>query len=201
MKDPYEVLGIPRTSDMSKVKSAYRELVKKYHPDNYAGTPLTDLANEKMQEINDAYDAIVSGKANGSYSSSGSSSNSYAFSEVEDLIRQSRLDDAEALLESFSDSEKSAHWYYLKGQINYMRGWSQQAYSYFSMAHNMDPNNRQYAAAFEKMSGARSGGFRTSQRQTDVGGCGGCDGCDICSGLLCADCCCECFGGDLISCC
>ena len=30
---------------------------------------------------------------------------------------------------------------------------------------------------------------------------GGCTACDICNGLICADCCCECMGGDLISCC
>ena len=31
--------------------------------------------------------------------------------------------------------------------------------------------------------------------------CGGCNACDMCSSLICADCCCECMGGDLISCC
>ena len=30
---------------------------------------------------------------------------------------------------------------------------------------------------------------------------GGCTACDVCNGLICADCCCECMGGDLISCC
>ena len=30
---------------------------------------------------------------------------------------------------------------------------------------------------------------------------GGCSSCDVCQGLICADCCCECLGGDLISCC
>ena len=64
MKDPYEVLGVPRGSDREKVKAAYRELAKKYHPDQYAGTPLADLANEKMQEVNEAYDAILSGSSN-----------------------------------------------------------------------------------------------------------------------------------------
>ncbi len=29
----------------------------------------------------------------------------------------------------------------------------------------------------------------------------GCSACDVCYGLMCADCCCECLGGDLISCC
>ena len=52
MRDPYEVLGIPRNADAAQVKSAYRALAKKYHPDNYADSPLASAANEKMQELN-----------------------------------------------------------------------------------------------------------------------------------------------------
>ena len=57
-KDPYKVLGVDRTATDDEIKSAYRELAKKYHPDNYVGSPLADLAQEKMKEINEAYDKI-----------------------------------------------------------------------------------------------------------------------------------------------
>ena len=43
MKDPYEVLGINQGASQSEIKAAYRELVKKYHPDRYQGNPLADL--------------------------------------------------------------------------------------------------------------------------------------------------------------
>ena len=59
MNNPYEVLGISRNATDEQVKNAYRELARKYHPDNYADNPLSDLASEKMKEINDAYDAIM----------------------------------------------------------------------------------------------------------------------------------------------
>ena len=59
MTDPYKVLGVSPTATDEQVKSAYRELAKKYHPDNYVNNPLSDLAEEKMQEINQAYDAIL----------------------------------------------------------------------------------------------------------------------------------------------
>ena len=54
MKDPYQILGISRNATDEEVKNAYRNLAKKYHPDNYIGTPLAETANEKMQEIADA---------------------------------------------------------------------------------------------------------------------------------------------------
>ena len=59
MRDPYEVLGIAPTATDDEVKTAYRNLARKYHPDNYTDNPLSDLAQEKMQEINEAYDTIV----------------------------------------------------------------------------------------------------------------------------------------------
>ena len=57
-KDPYKVLGVDKNATDEEIKSAYRELAKKFHPDNYVGSPLADLAGEKMKEINDAYDKI-----------------------------------------------------------------------------------------------------------------------------------------------
>lgn len=203
MKDPYEVLGVPRGSDREKVKSAYRELAKKYHPDQYSGSPLEDLAKEKMQEINEAYDAIMSGNTGSRSQSTGSAYNVNDYSAVENLIDRGQLEEAERILETMSSDNRDAHWYYLKGQINYKRGWTQQAYSYYSMAYNMQPGNPIYRDAFERVSSNRNGGFRTNRTQSHGGnsGCCSCDGCDICTGLMCADCCCECFGGDLISCC
>jgi DnaJ-class molecular chaperone len=60
MKDPYSILGVKYDASDDEVKEAYRNLVRKYHPDNYTDdNPLKDLANEKMQEVNEAYDQIV----------------------------------------------------------------------------------------------------------------------------------------------
>ena len=59
MRDPYEVLGVPRTASQDEIKKKYRELAKKYHPDKYAGNDLADLAQEKMKAVNEAYDTIM----------------------------------------------------------------------------------------------------------------------------------------------
>lgn len=77
MRDPYEVLGVPRGASEEEVTRAYRELAKKYHPDLNPGD---EAAAQKMSEINEAYDRIRRGDTQPSYtpySSYGPSTGSY----------------------------------------------------------------------------------------------------------------------------
>ena len=59
MNDPYQILGVSENASDEEIKKAYRELARKYHPDNYHDNPLADLAQEKMKEINAAYEQIT----------------------------------------------------------------------------------------------------------------------------------------------
>ena len=66
MNDPYSVLGVNPDASDDEIKRVYRELARKYHPDNYQDNPLADLAEEKMKEINEAYDSITKMRSGGS---------------------------------------------------------------------------------------------------------------------------------------
>ena len=202
MNNPYKVLGVNEGASQEEIRAAYLKLVKKYHPDKYTDTDLKELANEKLVEINEAYDSIVMGAPSGGsgYSSGGYSQYGAAdYSDIRAKINSGRLDDAQILLDGIPEGSRDAQWYYLKGTVQQKRGWLEEAAKNFATASNLDPSNNTYKMAYNKVNNARSGGYRTERRaERDSSGC---SGCDICSGLLCADCCCECFGGDLIPCC
>lgn len=68
--NPYEVLGVKPGASQEEIKSAYRKLVKQYHPDQYVDNPLKDLAQEKLAEVNKAYDMLKNGGGNTNYNSS-----------------------------------------------------------------------------------------------------------------------------------
>ena len=80
-KDPYKILGVSPTASDAEIKSAYKELVKKYHPDQYQDNPLADVAEEKMSEINAAYDQIMTSRRGGGYQSAESGYDGYASSQ------------------------------------------------------------------------------------------------------------------------
>ena len=85
-RDYYEVLGIGKNATDAEIKSAYRKLAKKYHPDQYADSPLKDLADEKMKESNEAYDAITAQRKGGG---AGRLFGSVTTQEIADALKQS----------------------------------------------------------------------------------------------------------------
>lgn len=64
--DPYKVLGIAPNATDDEIKVAYRKMAKKYHPDLNGGSK---AAEEKMKEVNEAYNILIKHKNTGSNSS------------------------------------------------------------------------------------------------------------------------------------
>ena len=194
MNDPYQVLGVKPDASDEEVKRAYRDLARKYHPDNYQNNPLADLAEEKMKEINEAYDAVTKQRSGGGgYSSGGgayqsqgsyqqSQSSSPVFAQVRNLINSGNLDQAERLLRE--NNTRSAEWYFLAGSVAYRRGWLDEAMQNYQMAVRMDPNNMEYRQAYAMM---QQGG--AAYRPAGYGA-GGVDAMDCCTTMLCLNCLC-----------
>ena len=203
MRDPYQVLGIPSTATDEEVKKAYRNLARKYHPDNYHDNPLEDLAQERMKEINDAYETIRTqrkaaqsgGQSYGGYTggySQGYNAGAYGgvWQRVRLAISQGNLNLAEELLNAQTDH--NGEWNFLKGAVCYKRGWMDEARRYYETAVQMDPGNAEYQRALDMLNGNGAAYRPNGYGHVTTGNCAG----DNCSSLCAACACMNClFGG------
>ncbi len=202
MGNPYEVLGVAENASDNEVREAYRRLARQYHPDNCSNDFQRQMAEKRMQEVNEAYDRIIQMRRDFNGGSSNRGKASYGSSGLADVrakINQGRLDDAQTILDGIPPADRTAEWHYLKGTIQHRRGWFNEAAVNFEDACRMDPGNREYKAAYDSVRRAQNGGYREHRNVNNRAG--GCSACDICTGLMCADCCFECMGGDFIRCC
>ena len=201
MRDPYQVLGVSSTPTDEEIKKAYRNLARKYHPDNYHDNPLADLAQERMKEINEAYEAIQSQRKGGGqpsygaygYQNAGNSYGGYTgstkFQRVRSAINQGDLNLAEELLNASSD--RGAEWHYLKGAICYRRGWMDEARRYYTTACQIDPSNGEYRQALDYMENGSSEAYHPGGT---VFGTELCGDSSLCMRMCCAYMLCNGFG-------
>ena len=201
MKNPYEVLGVREGSSIEEIKKAYKELVRKYHPDQYQNHPLSDLAEEKLKEINEAYDTLSKQYEGNNVGNNGNSNgyrgNDSSFAQARNYINLGNILAAEQLLDR--SGSRTAEWFYLKGVIFMRKGWYNEANTNLQTACSMEPNNPEYRNALNAINNSNRGFQSTSYNRRGYGNDP--DMCQICSCLYCADCCCECGGGDLVGCC
>lgn len=211
MRDPYQVLGVPSTATDDEVKKAYRNLARKYHPDNYHNNPLADLAQERMKEINEAYEEIQSQRKRASSGSAGSGygtsyggagyGGGYAgyqaytgpYQRVRMAIQQGNLNLAEELLNAMQDH--NAEWNFLKGAVCTRRGWMDEAKRYYQTAVQMDPGNAEYQRALDMAEGRQTAYRPDGYGPVSTGSCHMNPCLPLCLALSC------CPGGGYFYCC
>lgn len=207
-KNPFVILGVSENCTQSELAEAYESLKKKYSDLRFEAGEIGTDACEKLEEIEDAY-ARASEELRSRFDIQYTGSD---LSDVDLAIKEDRLEDAQRILDDCA--ERSARWHYLQSAVFYRKGWTQDALRQLDFACQMEPDNQTYVEARKNMSEhidaasaarhsfySEDGRGERSYSRMEEGGGRGCGICDCCSALLCADCCCECMGGDLISCC
>ncbi|HWQ58876.1 MAG TPA: J domain-containing protein [Clostridia bacterium] len=169
--DPYKVLGVPTTATDDEVKQAYRRLAKRYHPD---ANPGNKVAEQRMKEINAAYDQIINGggagSSGGGYANYGGSYGGYGASggyrNAWDGGREGQSTDPrmnaahtyitfgryqEALNVLAGIRERDALWYYYSAVANSGIGNTIVAIQHAQRAADMEPGNETYRELLEQL--------------------------------------------------
>jgi molecular chaperone DnaJ len=203
--EAYRVLGLQPGASADQIHAAYRDLVKQYHPDQYRDNPLAELAEEKLRQVNEAYQLLTSagsgnssssGSGNAGYGSGANTADSALYQQARQAINRGALYEAEQVLNRANP--QAAETFYLRGAVYARRGWYKEARDCFEAACAREPGNPEYRQALDQMYQANRN-YQTYARR-EPGQLDNQQLCQICGSLWCAVSCCECMGGDLCRC-
>ena len=203
MMDSYKVLGILPSATNEDIKKAYRELSRKYHPDSYVDNPLSNLAEEKFKEVQEAYEQIMNEREGGYSGGSdyyqqgsypgGTEGETADMNFVFNYINAGQYNEALSVLSGIS--YKSARWYHCCAVANAGLGNNMEAYKHAQQAAAMEPGNQEYSNLLNQLQWRSQKYQNTGYNKGSSYGAG-----NFCCDLWCADSLCECMGGDLCSC-
>lgn len=193
MRDPYEVLGIPRTATEEEIKKAYKALSRKYHPDANINNPRKEEAEERFKEIQQAYQQIMKERTEGCGYQGSSSSGGYGgtyrdfggfggfggysntgtgYEEDSHLraagnyVRNGYYKEARTVLDGMEESTRSARWYYYSALAHAGLGNQVSALEHARRAQALEPDNWDYSNLVYQF---ENGGTWYRQRQYTYG--------------------------------
>ncbi len=210
--NPFVILGIDQNASQSEILEAYKAKRAEYQQHVFDEGEAGAQAARMLEQLDNAYQqAMETAQECSEVSGEGES----VYDGVKQAIRNKDVDTAQKELDKMS--YRGAEWHYYQSIVFYEKNWLNDSKKQLELALEMEPSNQKYSRALEnlkkKIDGSRpfsndesktsrsqnsTHTHRTySQRDSDVA-----DGmCAACQALWCADCCCECMGGDLIRCC
>lgn len=213
--NPFVILGVSQDASQSEILDAYKKK-RAYYQDHLfdEGEAGADAARS-LEELDNAYQQAME-ICHRSATIDGNGTSSYEG--VKSAIRSHNPELAQQELDKIS--YRDAEWHYFQSIIFYEKNWLNDSKKQLEIAIQMDPTCDKYRRALDKLmkningrnpfdkEGAQGvynspNGPATSrsyaQQTTATNTTDGC--CAACQALWCADCCCECLGGDLIRCC
>lgn len=199
MQEYYKILGVSENATDAEIDAQYTKLKEKYSRERFYEGEIGNDAAKNLTKLETAYAEIKQNRGN-TVNENGTSAN---FSDVENLIKNGNLNDAQNRLDDITD--RNAEWHYLQSVVFYKKNWINESKKQLEIALNMDPHNRKYSDAYTKLkqkmsfseSQFRSGnaqGDNYSAEERQMGGSGANDCLSFCAtwccmNLLCNMCC------------
>lgn len=200
----YEILGLTESATAEEIEARYKELKAQYEKDRFQVGEVGEEASEKLQQLEVAYRDILAERREKDQEKSIKDDDDY--SEIQKLITDGKLDDAQAKLDA--RVTRDAEWHYIQSILFYKRNWFLESKRQLELACEMEPTNSRYKQSLEKLTKILASNtispdqLRSGSRPVDDGPSVGA-GNGTCTGSTCTDCilcnmccnCCQCMGG------
>lgn len=190
-KKYFDILNLNENASIEEVQTSYKNLINYYNSQLNNDSSNYENINNKILELNSAYDYLMNNVFNNS------NNDEILISKARYLINSNLLDEAREKL--WKVSNRNAEWNYLMGQIYYKEGWYDKSKSHFEIAYNLEPNNIEYSKAYNSFNDLNNQFKQAYSRRISFDGGSGCC-CDTCCALFCVNSCCNCCGCDLFNC-
>ena len=209
-KNPYLILGLEKGATKEQVQEAYRAQKEKYQALRFEDGEVGSNAAKMLDKIEVAYEDCLLDIANEASKETYGST----YGEVESLIKEKKLDEAQELLDKCET--RDAEWHYQQANIYFKKQWHSEAKVQLEIACDLDPSCQKYKDTLERLKkvinqnseqtvggeqqqAERAGYANPNMQGQDMDTTAAC--CNALSCACCADTCCECMGGDCIPCC
>lgn len=215
--DPFVILGVERGASQNDILEAYKTKRKMFSDRLFDEGEAGADAARMLEQLDAAYqEAMEYSHENATVS--GDPTN---FDKVKQAIKDKNPELAQQLLDNIT--YRGGEWHYFQSIIYYEKSWLNESKKQLEIALELEPGNEKYIRALNNLKKKIDGGQPFANAQAQQGGgnyapnygnqqnpytqrtyqqADASDGCcAACQALWCADCCCECMGGDLIRCC
>jgi curved DNA-binding protein CbpA len=190
MTNPYEILQCTKDSSQAELKQKYEELRKQYSEERFLDGEKGNEGAKKLMELEEAWTIIKAEFESKKNESQWGGDYGY----VDNLLKEGKYDEAQTFLDSVQ--VRTAEWHYMQSIIFYKREWLSESRKQLAFAVSMDPHNRKYTEALEKLDSVMGSpatdpsAFGQQPYQSDMDAQSN-TLCRCCQAYICMDCCCR----------
>lgn len=146
MQEYFKILGLPESATDEEIEAAYSRLKDKYSRERFLEGEAGNEAARNLTKLETAYHEIRDARKNKSSENGGEPE---SLAEVEALIKNGKISEAQTALDNITD--RTAEWHYLQSVVYYKKNWVNDSKKQLEISMNMDPHNQKYADAYTKL--------------------------------------------------
>ena len=149
MNEKYKLFGLDENCTDEELEKAYQERRAVYAEDRFLEGEAGNVAAKKLTELDGAYFEIKAHRRDSFVKTEQSEQEENAYSQVEKLIKEGKIREAQQELDNFN--ERNAEWHYLQAVVFFKKNWNNESKKQLEIAMQMDPDNQKYKNSYQKL--------------------------------------------------